>query len=71
MERKFKTLQNRWPQIIRTMGLKTIEQLNEFLPKLIDDYNEMFSIPMTSLVNVTKVFEKDENIVFSYKLKES
>ncbi len=67
VERTFGTLQRRWPQIIRLLDLKNIEQLNNYLPHLIQEYNQDFSIPLDQLESVTRKFDQDEDIVFSYR----
>ncbi len=67
VERTFGTLQRIWPQIIRPLDLKNIEQLYKYLPHLIQEYNQDFSIPLDQLESVTRKFDQDENIVFSYR----
>ncbi len=67
VERTFGTLQRRWPQIIRLLDLKNIEQLNNYLPHLIQEYNQDFSIPLDQLESVTRKFDQDEDIVLSYR----
>ncbi len=67
VEKTFGTLQRRWPQIIRLLDLKNIEQLNNYLPHLIQEYNQDFSIPLDQLESVTRKFDQDEDIVFSYR----
>lgn len=67
VERTFGTLQRRWPQTIRLLGLKNLAGLNKYLPQLIAEYNQQFSIPLDQLQSVTSPFIDDENIVFSYR----
>ncbi|WP_342275224.1 hypothetical protein [Spiroplasma endosymbiont of Cantharis lateralis] len=67
VERTFGTLQRRWPQIIRLLDLKNIDQLNDYLPYLIQEYNQDFSIPLDQLESITRKFDQDEDIVFSYR----
>lgn len=52
------------------MGLNSIEKLNEHLPMLIEQYNAMFCIPIESLANIKRPFDKDENIVFHIEQSE-
>ncbi len=54
------------PQIIRLLDLKNIKQLNNYLPHPIQEYNQDFSIPLEQLESVTRKFDQDEDIVFSY-----
>ncbi|WP_342259029.1 hypothetical protein [Spiroplasma endosymbiont of Dioctria linearis] len=67
VERTFWTLQRRWPQLIRLLDLKNIEQLNNYLPHLIQKYNQDFLIPLDQLESVTRKFDQDQYIFFSYQ----
>ncbi|WP_342259307.1 hypothetical protein [Spiroplasma endosymbiont of Dioctria linearis] len=67
VKKTFGTLWRRWNQIIRLLDLKKIEQLNNYLPHFIHEYNQDFSIPLEELESVARKFDQDEYIVFSYR----
>ncbi len=67
VKRTFGTLQRIWPQIIRLLDLKNIEQLNNYLPHLIQEYNQDFLVPLGQLESVSREFQQDQYIFFSYR----
>ncbi|QGS51929.1 ISNCY family transposase [Spiroplasma tabanidicola] len=67
VERTFGTLQRRWPQRIRIKNIKTIEELNDYLPTLIKEYNKKYSTPIDNCKSVVRKFTENPNIVFSYR----
>jgi len=44
VERLFQTLQDRWVIELRLMGVKTLEEANRCLPKLIEKHNRLFAV---------------------------
>jgi len=48
VERAFQTLQSRLPVEFRLKGIADIKKANEALPKLIQDFNDSFSLPVDS-----------------------
>lgn len=67
MERLWSTLQGRWPQELKLHGVKTIEEANAVVGKLVKQYNTKFTVkPM----NPQSVFQRlangiDLDLVFS------
>lgn len=59
VERMFQTLQSRLPLEMRIVGIKTIEQANEFLNSYIKEFNAQFALPVDS---IKSVFEMQPNI---------
>lgn len=45
VERFWETLQGRLPQLLRFLGIDTIEKANEFMPTYIKMYKERFAVP--------------------------
>lgn len=60
VERTFKTLQNRWPQLFRVQGTTTIEEANMRIGEFIEKYNEKFAISPRNDLDAHVILTEDD-----------
>lgn len=60
VERTFKTLQNRWPQLFRVHGITNIEEANMRIGEFIENYNQKFAISPRNEVDAHVILTEDD-----------
>ena len=63
VERANRTLQDRLAKRLKLLGVKAIEEANEYIQNIfIAEYNQLFAVEPDSLINMHKPLNKDHNL---------